>query len=71
MDSINLKKDAFALKDYIDHIPYIEYAETKRKIIEGCMIKPHTLSNWMYGLCRIPDLHKAKIEEIAGQKIFD
>ncbi len=71
MDSINIKKDAAALKEYLDHVPYIEYADTKKKIIEGCMIKPHTLSNWKYGLCRIPDLHKAKLEEIAGRKIFE
>ncbi len=64
------QKDSLALKAYIDSIPFSEYAEVKKKIIEGCLIKAHTLSNWQYGLCRIPNLHKAKIEEIIGRKIF-
>jgi len=62
--------DGQKFKAFLMSIPAGESHEMKRKIIEGCKIPYHTFSNWKQGLCRIPELHKAKIEEIAHKKIF-
>lgn len=64
------KKDSEALRDFLDSLPKSRYSEVITKIAEGCMTQRYTIFNWKRGLCRIPELHKCKIEEIIGEKIF-
>lgn len=63
--------DKEALNKYMKSVPYGEYSNIRQKIIEGCKIPTYTLGNWMSGIARIPELHKDKIEEITGMKLFD
>jgi len=62
--------DCLKFKAFLMSVPSGDSREMTRKIIDGCKIPYHTFMNWKQGLCRIPELHKAKIEEIAGRKIF-
>lgn len=38
--------------------------------MEVCLIPATTLKNWRDGKCRIPELHKVKINEIAQRQVF-
>ncbi len=64
-------EDHKILKMAVEEVPFSEYRKLKKKLIEGCLITPYTFDNWLYGKCRIPELHKCKIEEILGKKIFN
>ena len=64
------KTDGEKLRDYLGTIPVNEYNQKKNLIIYSCKIKSHTLNNWIYGLCKIPELAKEKIEEVTKYKIF-
>jgi hypothetical protein len=63
--------DKEALNKFMKSVPYGEYSDVRRKIIEGCKVPTYTFSNWMSGIARIPELHKDKIEEIIGATIFE
>jgi hypothetical protein len=69
MDEVRIS-DKEALNKYMKSVPYGEYSDVRRKIIEGCKIPTYTFSNWMSGIARIPELHKDKIEEIIRVSIF-
>lgn len=51
-----------------------DYNNVKRRLVEECLIKPHILNNWIYGLSRIPEAGKRDINrvtmEISGKEIF-
>jgi hypothetical protein len=64
------RNDAEKLQAYLKTVPVGNYLDVRKKIIDECMIKNHTFNNWRYGFCRIPQLHKKKIEEVIGEKIF-
>ncbi|MBO4722476.1 MAG: hypothetical protein IKT03_05555 [Muribaculaceae bacterium] len=68
MDKI--QKDSLALKGYLDNLSRGGKTIAIDWIVEGCLVPRKTVYNWMHGLCRIPALHKCKIEEILGEKIF-
>lgn len=63
--------DSQLLRKYLLKLPVEEFSKMIRKMAEECMVPLSTFNNWQYGVCRIPDLAKHKIEEIAGQKIFN
>jgi len=65
-----MKTDAQKLQEWIGKIPISLYRKTLDDVINACKTNKHTLQNWRYGNCRIPELAKDKIEEIAGEKIF-
>ena len=63
-------KDSVALLDFLNSLPKAEKTLVIQRIESGCMVPRRTVYNWMYGVCRIPQLHKCKIEEIIGENIF-
>ena len=69
--NLRFKPDATALREKLKSMSFGERVFTREKLAKGCMVKPATISNWCLGLTRIPALHKCKIEEILGEKIFD
>lgn len=64
-------KDSIALTNYFATRNRIECSAIIDKIVAECKITRSTFFNWKYGICRIPQLHKDKIEEILGEKIFN
>jgi hypothetical protein len=65
-----IQSDAKRLRDYLFSRPAHECQSHKCMLADGCKEPLSTLNAWMFGKCRIPALAKAKIEQIAGQKIF-
>lgn len=68
---INTAEDAKCLSQFLDLHSRNERTVLIDKIMEGCYVKRRTVYNWKFGLCRIPELYKRKIEEIFGSKIFN
>lgn len=66
-----MAKDSVALKNFLRQFTRNEHAVAIDKISIGCIVPKQTVYNWSNGLCRIPELHKLKIEEIFNKKIFD
>lgn len=64
------KTDGDKLQEWLKSILYGNYHEMLKRIEEECKVSKFTFENWRYSKCRIPELHKSKIEEIAGMKIF-
>lgn len=64
------KTDAEALNEFLKSIPYGEYKATKERLAEACKVPTYTFNNWCYGLAKIPELCKEKIEEVSGVEIF-
>ena len=58
-------------KAYWDTLNRFEKIQKRREIVTGCYINYPTVTNWLYGICRIPILAQKKIEEIAGRNIFE
>ncbi len=68
---IMIKKDSEALSDFLSSFDNrYERLLAQERICKECLVPAYTFHNWKYGLCRIPELHKRKIEEIFGKKIF-
>lgn len=65
-----IKTDSKALSSYLANLTPNEKRITLDKLEDGCKVPRYTLYNWARGLARIPELHKSKIEEIIGCKIF-
>lgn len=66
-----IKKDSEALCEFLSSFESRhERMLVQERICTECLIPAYTLRNWKYGLARIPALHKRKIEEIIGKKIF-
>ena len=64
-------KDSEALQTFLDSFPSrYERLAAEEKIARDCYVPKYTVRNWKYGLSRIPELHKRKIEEIFDQSIF-
>lgn len=74
MGSLNEKKkkhsDGIELQTYLRNLPVCQSTNMARILTEACKVPPSTFSNWRYGLSKIPELAKDKIEEVAGVKIF-
>lgn len=62
------------LRQWLDTIPRGQYNNVKDRLVSECLIQKHTLNNWIYGICRIPDAGKRDINrvtlEISGIEIF-
>lgn len=65
-----MKSDYECLSDYFATLPREITSPLISKITSSCKVPRHTFFNWKYGVCRIPDLYKDKIEEVIGCKIF-
>lgn len=66
-----VKKDSEALTDFLNSFESrYERLMAQEKICRECIIPAYTLRNWKYGLSRIPELHKRKIEEVFAKTIF-
>ena len=66
-----MKKDSIALSKFLEQYSRNEHAVAIDKISQGCLVPKQTVYNWKFGLCKIPELHKRKIEEIFQTPIFD
>ena len=64
------RQDSQRLSDFLNSVPHGDYRNIVEKLIGVCMINYATFNNWRSGKCRIPDLHKSKINEIAGYTVF-
>ena len=62
--------DGMKLSAFLMSVPHGDYRATVDAILQACMIPASTFRNWRKGYCRIPNLHKAKINEIAQRNIF-
>lgn len=67
----NIVEDANCLSHFLERHSRNERTVLIDKIMEECYVNRRTVYNWKYGLCRIPELYKRKIEEIFGSKIFN
>ena len=64
-------KDSEALQTFLASFPSrYERLAAEEQIARNCYVPKYTIRNWKYGLSRIPELHKRKIEEIFNQTIF-
>lgn len=64
-------KDSVALANFLNSFESrYERLLAIEKICKKCFVPQYTVRNWINGLCRIPELHKLKIEEIFATKIF-
>lgn len=62
--------DGKSLLTFLNSLSKNEKTVVIDRLASGCMVPRRTIYNWMYSLCRIPELHKCKIEEILGENIF-
>ena len=69
-DAKKYPEDAKKLRDFMFNLRYCEYNDTRKRIVEGCMIPAYTFSNWLSGSARIPALAKQKINEVTGVQVF-
>lgn len=67
---IKSRQDNACLKNYLYAMPRYKRVYIGHKIAEECNVTYQTFRNWTMLITRIPELHKRKIEEILGEKIF-
>lgn len=66
-----MKKDSESLVAFLNSFESrYERLFAQERICKECLVPAYTVRNWKYGLARIPELHKHKIEEIFGKQIF-
>lgn len=63
-------QDSIALRNFLSAMSRAEKTLAIDRIVAETYVSRSTVYNWMYGQCRIPTLHKYKIEEIFSAKIF-
>ncbi len=66
-----IRKDSECLAEFMRRFSRNERVVIVDKLVVGCLVPRQTIHNWIHGLCRIPELHKCKIEEIVGEKVFE
>ena len=54
----------------LNGVPHGDYRTVVNTIIEKCMINYTTFNNWRAGKCRIPELYKTTINNIANYSVF-
>jgi hypothetical protein len=62
--------DGEKLTEWMGSIPHNQFKENWRYIMKVCNVEYYTVVNWRNNCCKISDENKAKIEAIAGKKIF-
>lgn len=70
-DKASSDNGSVQLSSYLNALPRPEMMVMITRIADGCMVPRYTVLNWKYGVCRIPALHRCKIEEIIGERIFN
>lgn len=68
--SKRIKHEGDELKKYFRSFSIDDSPKMRIHMANECGVEKYTMDNWMYGRAKIPFLAKAKIEEIAGCKIF-
>lgn len=68
---MDARNDGERLKCYLLSLPVKESPRMVRLLAEECKVPVYTVNNWRNSRCRIPELAKDKIEEVAGVSIFD
>ncbi len=63
-------KSGMELRDYLNSLPVCQYKQMRERMMEACKVPYGTFNNWRNGACRIPELHKDMLEQVAGCKIF-
>lgn len=63
-------QDSRKLNEFLNGIPHGDYRNVINTIIERCMISYTTFNNWRAGKCRIPELYKSTINNIASRSVF-
>lgn len=64
-------RDATSLLRYMRNLPYCKMSSTAKEMAEKCGVPLYIFNNWRYGLSKIPESAKSKLEEIAGEPIFN
>lgn len=67
---IESRQDNTCLKNYLNSMPRYKRVYLGHRIAEECNVTYPTFRNWLMYITKIPELHKHKIEEILGEKIF-
>lgn len=68
--TLQARQDAEKLRAFLNSVPYGELRAVVAALQKACMVPAYTLANWRSGRCRIPELHKAKINEVANRQVF-
>lgn len=63
-------QDSKRLNEFLNGVPHGDYRTVVNTIIEKCMINYTTFNNWRAGKCRIPELYKTTINNIANYSVF-
>jgi hypothetical protein len=63
--------DGEKLRNFLNNLSVIKAPQVAKTMVAKCKVSTTTFRNWRYGMARIPELAKDKIEEVAGEKIFD
>lgn len=59
--------DAQILRNWLQSVPYRDYRAVREKMAAQCMVPKSTFNNWLNGLCRIPNLVKHTINNVASE----
>jgi hypothetical protein len=57
--------------EWLDRIPYGEYAERRKELADYCGVSVQVVIFWRCGRTSIKPAYKMLIEQFAGQKIFN
>lgn len=72
--TIKSPTDAEILQRWLKTIPYGEYNNTIKRLVDECLVSRSTFNNWRYGLSRIPASGKRDINrvslEISGIELY-
>ena len=63
-------QDGIFLKTHIENLTKRDAKQFVDSVISECAITRDTFNNWLYCKCRIRQLYKTKIEELAKYAIF-
>jgi hypothetical protein len=64
-------REAVCLNDFLSKLSRGGHKHFVDEVVARAGIERHTFFNWKFMCCRITDIGKEVIEEVAGRKIFD
>lgn len=67
---LQARQDGEKLTAFLNSVPHGDYRAVVDAILKACLVPATTLKNWRDGKCRIPELHKSKINEVAQRQVF-
>jgi len=56
---------------FIEGVPYGQFKDIRRRIINECVISTDTWANWLVGRTAVPERYHEIIERIAEKQIFN